>query len=107
MDIIQGVTPKITLTCNNFNPKEMELIEVNCKNGDYVITRVGEDLELTPTTIVFYLTQNETLNLKTNKDVYIQIRVMTGHMLPNNQKEIKASNIVKKSVGEFIGEGVL
>lgn len=102
--IRQGTTPEIKLKCLNFNPENMNQIEVSIRNNYIVIKKLKDVMTVTSEFISFYLTQEETFNLMHESDAEIQIRVDTGVKLKGDINEIKESGIIKVDVGEFIGK---
>ena len=97
----RGTTPVHTFTVD-LDLTNAEVVYLTYKQGSTtLIEKAKDELEITATTLLFKLTQEETLKLKNVRDVEIQIRAR----FPDGTAV--ASNIMDAPVLRILKEGVI
>lgn len=96
----RGTTPTITIT-TDLDLTQASNLFVTFKQGDRIaFEKTLEDVTITPETVVCELEQNDTLALKSGRNVSFQIRATLGDSKV-------ASNIMTASVDEILKGGAI
>ena len=93
----RGSTPTNTFTVN-VDLREAKIYVSYSQDGEILVEKTGDDLEVDETSIVVHLTQAETLRFKTGS-VSIQIR----YVMPDESAD--ASNIMTVSSERILKDG--
>ncbi|MBR5823713.1 MAG: hypothetical protein IKY67_06190 [Paludibacteraceae bacterium] len=99
--MIRGTTPSLTFNLP-FDVSNIKTVWVTFSQKHFeVLSLETEQLQLKGQTISVKLTQDQTLSLKQDEDVEIQLRILT------NNGDALASNIMRTSADRILREGVI
>lgn len=100
--MIRGTTPTFQLILKDETIDLTEALNVYAtfKQGSKVITKTGEDIDVSPTQVDVYMSQEETLGFR-----YGDIRIQLNWTYSDGSRA--CTKIVKKNVGKNLIERVL
>lgn len=98
----RGTTQDYVIDFEGFDLSSVSVLWITFSQlGTEKFTKTLDDVTIEDSSVTISLSQQDTLSLRANSPVYIQVRIKT------NAGEALVSETIKKEVGEILKDGVI